>query len=55
MLVMSLYFYGEFLGKTIGVLCGLSLGTYDGTVIRSLEGSTEVILEVNFEGLLLGF
>ena len=30
------------------------VGTYDGTVIRYLEGSTEVIVEGNFEGLLKG-
>ena len=42
------------LGTTLGAICGLSLVTYDGTVIRYLEGSTEVIVEGNFEGLLKG-
>ena len=42
------------LGKTIGYMYGLSLGKYDGTVTRFLEGSTEEIVEGIFEGLLLG-
>ena len=29
--------YGKPLGKALGDMYGLSLGTYDGTVIRSLE------------------
>ena len=32
---------------------GFILGTYDDTELGSLEGSTEVLSEVNFEGLLL--
>ena len=32
---------------------GFTLGTYDDTELGSLEGSTEGIIEVDFEGLLL--
>ena len=42
------------LGKTLGVLYRISLVTYDGTVLRYLEGSTEVIEESKFECLFLG-
>ena len=41
-------------GTTLGDLDEISLGTYYGTVIRDLKGSTEVIIKGNFEGLLLG-
>ena len=42
------------IGTTLGAMYGLSLGTYDGKVLRSLEVSTEGISEVKFEGLFLG-
>ena len=42
------------IGTTLGSLNGLSLGTYDIIVIRSLEGSTKRIVKGKFEGLLLG-
>ena len=42
------------LGTTLGDIYGISLGTYDVTVIRYLEVSTEGTSEANFEGLLLG-
>ena len=41
------------LGTTLVSMDGLSLGKYDGTVIRSLEVSTEVIEGVNLEVLLI--
>ena len=40
--------------KTLGSLDGWSLVTYDGTVIRYLEGSTEGTEEGGLDGLLLG-
>ena len=39
---------------TLVSLDGVSLGTYYGKVLRSLEGSTEGIAEGNFEELLIG-
>ena len=39
---------------TLGDLDGISLGTYDGTVLIYLEVSTEFIAEGSFEGLFLG-
>ena len=39
---------------TLGALDGLSIGTYDGTVLIYLELSTEGNVEGNLEGLLLG-
>ena len=47
-------YYGKPLYTTLGALDGISLSTYDGTLIRYLESSTEVITEEKFEGLLLG-
>ena len=41
------------LGTTLGDVYGISIGTYDVTVLI-LEGSTEGIAEGKFEGLLLG-
>ena len=40
--------------KSLWALYGISIGTYDGTVIRYLEGSTEVTAEGIIDGLLLG-
>ena len=45
---------GKVLGTTFGSLYGILLGTYDGTVLRSLEVSTEEIIEGEFEVSLLG-
>ena len=42
------------LGTTLGDLYGISFSTYNGKVPRSIKGSTEVIAEGNFEGLLIG-
>ena len=33
---------------------GLSLGTYDGTVLGSLEDSTEGTEEIKLQGMLIG-
>ena len=38
---------------TLGALVRISLGTYDCTVLISLEGQTEVTAEVNLDGLFL--
>ena len=44
----ALWFWdGKQLGTTLRALDGLSLGKYDETVLKSLEGSTEIIAEVN--------
>ena len=39
---------------TLGAMDGLSLGTYDGTVIRYSESLTEVTVEGNIDGSLIG-
>ena len=41
------------LGTELGYLDGISLGTYYGTVLIYLEGSTEGLEEGNFDGFLL--
>ena len=51
----DLVFYnGKVIETILGDLDGLSFGTYDGTVLRSLEGSNEGITEGKLEGLLIG-
>ena len=42
------------IGTTLGAMDGISIRTYYGTVIISLEGSTEGIAEGKFEGFLIG-
>ena len=43
------------LGKTLGALYGLSLGTYDGIELGWLEVSTEGTTYDNLEGSWIGF
>ena len=45
---------GKVLGTTLGALDDISLGKYDGTVLKYSEISTERIAEVKFEGFFIG-
>ena len=53
MMLQRQYIWKEPTCFSLGDLDGFKLGTYDNTNLVSLEGSSEGIAEVNFEGLLL--